>query len=67
MKHTRRYLSVALLAAVLAVPAAQAGNSGDKPLHFEGTVESLQQYEVPEWFRDAKLGIYLHWGAYSVA
>jgi alpha-L-fucosidase len=39
----------------------------EQPLHFEGTIESLRQYEVPEWFRDAKLGIYLHWGAYSVA
>ncbi len=34
---------------------------------FEPTIESLQQYKTPEWFRDAKLGIYLHWGAYSVA
>ena len=34
---------------------------------FEPTVESLQQYKCPEWFRDAKFGIYLHWGAYSVA
>ena len=34
---------------------------------FKPTVESLQQYECPEWFRDAKFGIYLHWGAYSVA
>ena len=22
--------------------------------------------QAPEWFRDAKLGIYLHWGVYSV-
>lgn len=22
--------------------------------------------EVPDWFRDAKLGIFVHWGAYSV-
>lgn len=33
---------------------------------FESTIESLQKYECPEWFRDAKFGIYLHWGAYSV-
>ena len=33
----------------------------------DGTsIESLQAYECPEWFRDAKFGIYLHWGAYSV-
>lgn len=23
-------------------------------------------YEVPEWFRDAKLGIFIHWGTYAV-
>ncbi len=35
--------------------------------HFEGSWESLQQYKCPEWFRDAKLGIFLHWGPSSVA
>ncbi|WP_282135292.1 alpha-L-fucosidase [Seonamhaeicola maritimus] len=34
--------------------------------HFEPTWESLKQYECPEWFRDAKFGIYTHWGVYSV-
>jgi len=34
---------------------------------FEPTVESLRQYKCPQWFRDAKFGIYLHWGVYSVA
>jgi len=34
---------------------------------YQPTVESLRKYECPEWFRDAKFGIYLHWGAYSVA
>ena len=29
---------------------------------FEPTWESLQQYGVPEWFRDAKFGIWAHWG-----
>ncbi len=24
--------------------------------------ESLKQYEIPEWFRDAKFGIWAHWG-----
>lgn len=28
--------------------------------------ESLEQVEpVPEWFKDAKFGIYFHWGAYA--
>ena len=33
---------------------------------FEGTAESLREYRTPEWFRDAKLGIFIHWGIYSV-
>jgi len=33
---------------------------------FEPTVTSLLGYQCPEWFRDAKFGIYMHWGAYSV-
>jgi len=28
--------------------------------------DSLTKHEIPEWFRDAKLGIYAHWGVYSV-
>ncbi len=28
--------------------------------------ESLQNYEVPEWYKDAKFGIFIHWGVYSV-
>ena len=34
---------------------------------FEPTVDSLRNYCCPDWFRDAKFGIYLHWGVYSVA
>lgn len=34
---------------------------------YEPTWESLARHnEAPEWFRDAKLGIYFHWGPYSV-
>jgi alpha-L-fucosidase len=33
---------------------------------FEPTIESLKGYQCPQWFRDAKFGIYLHWGVYSV-
>jgi alpha-L-fucosidase len=28
--------------------------------------ESLQNYKVPEWYKDAKFGIFIHWGVYSV-
>ena len=27
---------------------------------------SLKNYEPPEWYKDAKFGIFIHWGAYSV-
>lgn len=30
---------------------------------FQPAWESLKQYQVPEWFRDAKFGIWAHWGA----
>jgi alpha-L-fucosidase len=28
--------------------------------------ESLKKYEIPDWYRDAKFGIFIHWGVYSV-
>jgi len=33
---------------------------------FTADWESMRQYECPEWFQDAKFGIYFHWGVYSV-
>lgn len=33
---------------------------------YQDTWESLSSYHVPDWYRDAKFGIFLHWGIYSV-
>lgn len=33
---------------------------------FQDTWESLSRYEIPKWYRDAKFGIFVHWGVYSV-
>ncbi|MCL2105534.1 MAG: alpha-L-fucosidase [Oscillospiraceae bacterium] len=33
---------------------------------FEPTFDSLGAYECPDWFRDAKFGIWSHWGPQSV-
>ena len=33
---------------------------------FKPTWESLREYECPDWFRDAKFGIWSHWGPQSV-
>ncbi|CAI9119380.1 alpha-L-fucosidase [Brytella acorum] len=33
---------------------------------FRADWEGLEPYRVPEWYRDAKFGIFIHWGVYSV-
>jgi alpha-L-fucosidase len=33
---------------------------------YVGTVESLATHALPRWFEDAKLGIMIHWGIFSV-
>jgi alpha-L-fucosidase len=49
-------LSVFLLAAA-SVAAAQP---------YEPTWESVDRRPTPEWFTDARFGIFIHWGTYSV-
>ena len=41
-----------------------AGLAGEGP--FEPTWDSLLQYESPEWYRDAKFGIWAHWSPQCV-
>jgi alpha-L-fucosidase len=33
---------------------------------FTDTWESLKGYRVPDWYMDAKFGIFIHWGVYAV-
>jgi alpha-L-fucosidase len=47
-------------AKTLLVPARLGGGP------FKPDWESLKAYEVPEWFRDAKFGIWAHWSAQCV-
>src|ERR1700744_1008618 len=50
-----------LLFACLGLPLfAQA------PTHYQPTLESLNRHPLPQWYADAKLGIFVHWGLYSV-
>jgi alpha-L-fucosidase len=35
---------------------------GTAPGPFQPTWESLGKYQVPDWYRDAKFGIWAHWG-----
>jgi len=36
------------------------------PVKYEPTIASLDQHQVPFWYSHAKLGIFIHWGLYSV-
>ena len=38
----------------------------DASTPFEATWDSLKNYKIPQWFQDAKLGIFIHWGLYCV-
>jgi len=58
MKLTRRGLIGATAASGLMAGGVQAGTP-----RFSGTWESLADgYQTPDWFRDAKFGIWAHWG-----
>lgn len=37
-----------------------------QPARYEPTWESLAQFSAPDWYQDAKLGLFIHWGVYSV-
>ncbi|MGB7285123.1 MAG: alpha-L-fucosidase [Candidatus Acidiferrum sp.] len=39
---------------------------GDHEGPFRADWQSLQNYDAPEWYKDAKFGIFIHWGVYSV-
>lgn len=43
------------------------GDFSIAPGKFEGNLKSLtSQFECPEWFKDAKIGFWSHWGPQSV-
>ena len=35
-------------------------------MKYEATKQSLKNHKIPNWFNDAKLGIFIHWGLFSV-
>lgn len=60
------FLSAGTLSAQnYSIPVSEA----DEPVmkgKFKHTWQSLSDYEVPEWFRNAKFGIWAHWGPQCV-
>lgn len=63
MRATRSLLLLVALCAYANIIALTARSAGP----YQPTWDSLRGHQpAPEWFRDAKLGIYFHWGVYSV-
>jgi alpha-L-fucosidase len=58
---------VSLTALIVLTGCTSTQNAIPKKIHYEPTWESLAKYdETAEWFKDAKFGIYAHWGVLSV-
>jgi alpha-L-fucosidase len=59
-----------LIASSIAVAVLASGAfAADLPIAdgpFKPTMESLKEYKCPDWFRDAKFGIWAHWGPQAV-
>jgi alpha-L-fucosidase len=68
MKNALKYLILILVIVTGCGKLSQkTGKTDETKPKYEETWESLAQHnEQPEWFQDAKLGIYFHWGVYSV-
>ncbi len=63
-----RYVGALLVVSALAANSVAAEGTNDQSeSSFTPTTDSLLKYKCPEWFRDAKFGVYIHWGVYSVA
>ncbi len=62
-------LAFTILFASLTGVFADPTPAGDLPVTagpYQVTMNSLTNYQCPEWFRDAKFGIWAHWGPQAV-
>ncbi len=58
-----------MLTALLAASSVCTLSAQDLPVHagpYLPTETSLKNYQYPDWFRDAKFGIWAHWGPQAV-
>ena len=63
----KKLFLVSILSSLLLLHAnGQNTNLPVKNGPFEPNDSSLKQYQCPEWFRDAKFGIWAHWGPQAV-
>ena len=66
MKKHNKLVSIFLFAASVSFLNAQVNSLTIADGKFKPSDESLKQYEYPAWFRDAKFGIWAHWGPQAV-
>ena len=71
MMKTSACLAILAIASAVPIPAQDAKPAPNSNLpiakgKFQPTDESFKQYQYPEWFRDAKFGIWAHWGPQAV-
>jgi alpha-L-fucosidase len=57
-----RFVAIVIAASFAGSVLAQTENLPVGAGKFKPTDASLKQYKYPEWFRDAKFGIWSHWG-----
>jgi alpha-L-fucosidase len=55
-----------LIALAWSLALSEFGAAQDAPQTGAPTWEELRARPYPQWFKDAKLGIFIHWGVYSV-
>src|SRR5215471_14626134 len=55
-----------LLKAMASAPLGMAAARGADSRRYEANWESLDKRPMPQWYTDAKFGIFIHWGVYSV-
>ena len=55
-----------LLRTCAAAPLALAAARRAQGAQYQPTWESIDQRPCPQWYTDAKFGIFIHWGVYSV-
>jgi alpha-L-fucosidase len=67
-KKSKYLLNFTCVAAMLGLTHLQSRATQMEILtgKFSSTAESLTNYSCPEWFRDAKFGIWAHWGPQAV-